>query len=133
MKKKGQTKSGLIKKRQEKEKTALLEKLEEWPLVSRACARAKVSRATFYRWINEDESFARKVEETKGRSRDMVNDIAESGIIKKLQESDMQAIKYWLANNHPAYGKKYVERHTRKRQRELDDLDRGPARIILNA
>lgn len=95
--------SRAIKDRQVKEKAALLEQLEKIPIVQIACAKAGVARTTYYRWLNEDKNFHRRVEESKQPGIDSINDLAESAIIKKVQEGDISAAKYWLSHNHPNY------------------------------
>lgn len=106
MKRKPPKKLSRVKARQSKEKTALLEHLEKRPIVEVACTRAGVSRATYYRWLKEDDDFADKAEYAKRKGRDIVNEMAESVIIRKIQEGDMGAAKYWLNNNHSNYDSK---------------------------
>lgn len=96
-------KPSLIEARQEKEKEALLEQLEKVPIVHIACAKAGVGRTTYYRWLREDKEFCHATDECRQKGIDAINDLAESVIIKKIQEGDVGAAKYWLNHNHPNY------------------------------
>lgn len=70
-----------------------------------ACHNAGVSRATYYRWVNEDPEFAENVDQAISEGIDLVSDKAESNIIKRINEGDMAASKYWLDNRRKAYKK----------------------------
>lgn len=99
-------KSPRIEKRQAKEKAALLEILEDTPVVSVACKKAGIGRQTFYRWLDEDKKFARDVERAQRRGVQKVNDMAESVLMNKIANQDEKTAKWWLEKRHPAYGPK---------------------------
>lgn len=88
-----------IKRQQEK----LLEALAESGNVSFACKRVGVSRDTYYRWRKEDEEFLVKVELAIASGKAFVNDLAHSQLIRNIQNGDMGAIKFQLANCHEDY------------------------------
>jgi transcriptional regulator of acetoin/glycerol metabolism len=48
-------KESVIQERQKHEKNALIEALKEMPIVQIACKKAGVGRATYYRWLQEDQ------------------------------------------------------------------------------
>jgi hypothetical protein len=88
-----------IKRQQEK----LLEALAESGNVSFACKKAGVSRDTYYRWRKEDDNFAHKVVLAIGSGKEFVNDLAHNQLIRNIQNGDMGAIKFQLANCHEDY------------------------------
>jgi len=99
-----------IEERQTEDKIKLLECLREMPIVQVACKKAGVSRATYYRWRNEDEEFARASENSFKEGVDFINDMSESQIIQLIKEKKLPAIALWLKHNNPRYGGKMIAR-----------------------
>lgn len=102
-----------VKERIRNEQSALLEKLKTVPVVTIACKLTNVSRATFYRWIKENEKFARTVDEAINESTGIVTDMAESNVIGHVKKGDINTSKYWLKYHHHVYGAKLRELKTR--------------------
>ncbi len=100
----------VVEERTEKDKLALLETLKEMPIIQVACKRAGISRATYYRWRNEDEEFARASEGSFKEGVEFINDMSESQIIQLIKEKKLPAIALWLKNNNPRYGAKSISR-----------------------
>lgn len=75
------------------------------PIISLACKKIGISRNTVYRWKDEDPEFAVKLEKVIKMGIKSVNDVCEWGLIKKAQEGDLRAIKYWLDNNKRNYAR----------------------------
>jgi hypothetical protein len=96
--------------RQMAEKTALLDILKEMPIIQVACKKAGVSRATYYRWRNEDQEFAQASTSALKEGVDFINDMSESQIIQLIKEKRLPAIALWLKHNNPRYGGKSVSR-----------------------
>lgn len=88
---------------QETTKKKLLEVLVEVPLVSFACKKVNIGRATYYRWLNDDAEFAKKVNEVIGQGVESINDMAESKLIHSIKKEEQWAIKFWLTNRSPHY------------------------------
>ena len=65
-------------------KAKLLEMLMETPLIEPACQKAGVSRSTYYRWRKEDSVFRKKADNVIGQGRLLVNDLAESKLMKLM-------------------------------------------------
>ena len=84
----------------QKQKEFLLEHLRTVPIVEMAIKRVGTSRATFYRWCNEDEDFKDSVEKAKVDGVEYMNDISESQLVSLIKEKKYQAIALWLKNNH---------------------------------
>ena len=117
MKKAPKKKPSVIDQRQEKVKALLLEHLQKMPVVQVACAKTGISRATYYRWLKRDKEFEWAVEDAKEQGVDMVNDMAESVVIKRIQENDIGASKYWLSHHSPTYDSK---------RKQIEKLDQYP-------
>lgn len=92
-----------ILRRQKKQKDELLEKLRKFPIVQIACEKSGVSRATFYRFRQDDEVFAKQVEEALGESISRMNEMAEANLLSLIQDKNMSAIAFWLKHRHKAY------------------------------
>lgn len=86
----------------------IIRQLQSAPIVQLACERAGVSRAAYYRWRTNDVIFARAADHVLEAGRFLINDMAESQLIRKVKNGDGSAIKYWLSHNHPNYSKKYI-------------------------
>lgn len=95
-----------IEERQENDKQALVEALKEMPIARVACKRAGVSRATYYRWRNEDKNFLQQCYEAICIGIDAINEMSDSQLISLIGEKSLQAIKWWQQHNHERYGAK---------------------------
>jgi hypothetical protein len=85
------------------EKSKLIQVLSETPLVSLACKKIGVSRATFYRWYKDDKGFRDSVIQILDIGRKNINDLAEQSLIKELAKGNMNAIRFWLQHNDRRY------------------------------
>src|ERR1051325_4658005 len=106
-----------IEKRKDKNKELLLEQLRRTPVIQIACEKTGISRATFYRWRQEDPVFS---SESDGALRDgasLVNDLAESQLLAAIRDGNMSGIQYWLRHHHPIYATK-VEVTTKLKHEE---------------
>lgn len=92
-----------ISKRQKMQRETLLTELRKNSVMTVACQKAGVPRPTVYRWMNSDPEFMDAVEEAVSEGRDVINDMAESVLIKKIREENLSAVKYWLSHNHERY------------------------------
>lgn len=90
-------------KKSDETKALFLEQLKKIPIVQIACEKLGVGRATFYRWKQEDDEFAKQVATAIFDGRLMVNDLAESQLIGAVKDRDMRAIMYWLKHHHTDY------------------------------
>lgn len=104
----------------EKNKKKILEILERTPVIQVACERAGIGRSTLYRWKNEDEEFAKKVDKAMGEGTELVNDMAVSQLISAIKDKNMGAIRFWLQNNDARYTNKLeVSANVRREEIEL--------------
>src|SRR3989344_3458213 len=95
-----------IEERQEKDKQAIVEALKEMPIARVACKRAGVSRATYYRWRNEDKKFLQECYGAISIGIEAINEMSDSQLIALIGEKSLQAIKWWQQHNHERYGAK---------------------------
>ena len=89
-----------------KDKNAIVEQLKINPIVQIACQKSGVSRATFYRWRNEDEEFKKATEMSIQDGVLLINDLAESQLLAAIKDQNMTAIIFWLKNHHSDYADK---------------------------
>ena len=92
-----------IPRHQKIQREILLDELRKNSIMTVACQKARVSRATAYRWINADPEFADAIDKASTEGRDTINDMAESVIIKKVREENLNAAKYYLSHNNERY------------------------------
>ncbi len=85
------------------DKKLLLEHLRKTPIVEVACKQTGVGRSTYYRWRKDDEDFADDCDEAIEQSTGIINDMAESQLIKAIKDSNMTGIIFWLKSRHPLY------------------------------
>ena len=93
--------------RQDADKNALLAVLKEMPIVQVACKKCGVSRATYYRWRQDDRMFLRQSNDALAQGIDFINDMSESQLITMIKEKRMPAIAMWLKHNNVRYGGKH--------------------------
>lgn len=86
-----------------KDKERILEHLRSVPIVEVACKKSGISRATYYRWRNDDAEFLQASEDALADGVEMVNDLTESQLLTLIKEKKMPAITLWLRHNHPRF------------------------------
>ena len=86
-------------------KKALIEALEKsLGVVTTACKIVGIDRTTFYRYIKEDEEFAKEVEQIESVTLDFV----ESQLHKQIKEGSTSATIFYLKTKGKVRG--YIER-----------------------
>lgn len=98
--KKEAKKLGLIEERIKAQKERILEEISVSYIVSIACQKIGISRATLYRWMIDDREFKREFTKRQLDGRGMINDLAESRLIGKIKNDEIKAITYWLSHMH---------------------------------
>jgi hypothetical protein len=89
--------------RSSKDKKKFLEELAETPIILVVCRRTKISKATIYRWRNDDKEFNKKVEEALRVGREGLCDMAESQLLKAASRGERWAVMFLLENNSSRY------------------------------
>jgi transposase-like protein len=92
--------------RKESDKQSLVETLKEMPIIQIACKKSGISRATYYRWRQEDKNFLRQSEDAMAQGFEFINDMSESQVVTLIKEKKLPAIALWLKHHHPRYGSK---------------------------
>lgn len=87
------------------EKDTIIELLKEYPIIKTTCQKANIARQTFYRWIEEDKIFEKKVKKALKEGTLLVNDTAEENLITMINEKNLSAMKYWLRHHHDDYSR----------------------------
>lgn len=95
-----------IEKRQEAQKTQLIEQIRRTPIIQVACEKTGIGRASYYRWRQDDADFAKACDEALSEGIELVSDLAESKLISAIKEQNQSAISFWLRHRHPAYAQK---------------------------
>lgn len=73
-------------------------------IVTVACKKAEIPRSTFYKWLNEDEDFAKEVKDIEN----IALDFAESQLHKQISENSTSATIFYLKTKGKKRG--YIER-----------------------
>lgn len=112
-------KSKTIVKRQQKDKEAVIENLKRMPIIEIACNKSGVSRATFYRWKEQDSAFSQAVDKAQVEGEALIRDVAVSKIIKGINDDNLTAAMYWLNHRDPRFSNKVEISTTTKPQEAL--------------
>lgn len=97
------TKPPSIRKRQDRDRVAIVEQLKQSPIVQIACGKVGISRATYYRWYEEDLVFANQCDEAIYAGRRLINDLAESQLVTLIKSGNLAAAIFWLKQHHADY------------------------------
>ena len=88
---------------QKKIKRAIIEVLQEVPIITHAVKKVGISRMTLHRWIKKDAVFERNLNAAIMEGHKNMIDMSESALMKKIKEGHFGAIKFHLENNHRNY------------------------------
>ena len=93
------------------DKEALLAQLAKYPIVETACARVGVGRSTYYDWRQRDRKFRELADKALSGGKSLINDMAESMLIKNIQDGSNTSIIFWLKNHHGDYSDRVYHEH----------------------
>lgn len=93
-----------IRKRAAKQKAFLDALYSTLGVVSQACRASQISRGTYYKWMEEDEEFARKVEDLG----EVALDFVESNLFKQIKKGVPGSTIFYLKTKGKKRG--YVEK-----------------------
>lgn len=108
-----------LAKKTAEQKLAILEQLAKCCIVQLACERVGVGRSTYYSWLSEDKEFKELAEKATNAGRLYLNDIAFSGLLKRIQENNITMLIFWLKNNHPWFAEKIRHEHSHSHEHTL--------------
>jgi predicted transcriptional regulator len=101
-------------------KETLLKALEKsLGVVTVACKKAEIPRSTFYKWLNDDEKFAKDVTDIEN----IALDFAESQLHKQIADNSTPATIFYLKTKGKKRG--YVERQ------EITGADGTPSNVKI--
>jgi len=109
-----QKRRGIIKEK-------ILELIKTIPIDSHICKQINISRSTLYRWLENDTEFRREFKDAKLMGVASVNDIAESKLIKLIQENNVTALIFWLKYHRYNYVLNERTRELVKQKHELTE------------
>lgn len=89
-------------------KDELVEELRKTLDIAAACKKVGISTPTFYYWMREDRDFFESAGLALRLVRENHNVRAEELLLKKIDEGNFQAAKYWLEHNDTRYKKQGV-------------------------
>lgn len=95
-----------VKQRRSKDREKLLECLKRMPVIQVACEKTGISRATYYRWRNEDKEFRKTADAAIDEGEALITDMSESQLISMIRDRNFPAVQLWLKHHHPKYGNK---------------------------
>lgn len=95
-----------IQDRTQQNRQLIIEQLKKTPIVQVCCEKIGVSRSTYYRWREEDKSFAKLADQALADGVSLMNDVAESQLLSAIRDKNISAIFYWLNHRHSAYSNK---------------------------
>ena len=102
-------------------KEALLKALEKsLGVVTTAWKQTDISRATYYRWLEEDEDFASKAKSIQ----DIALDFVESKLHEQIKDNNTPATIFYLKTK--GKGRGYIERS------EVDHTTKGEAINVIS-
>ena len=102
--------SGTIKKRQEAQRKEFVEELRKTPIIQYVCQKVGISRSTYYRWLKINRYFAKESGEAHKEGTGLMNDVAQSQLVKLIKSGNLTAIIFWLKSRDPLFTDK---RHIR--------------------
>ena len=89
------------------------------PIIEIACNKSGVSRATYYRWKEQDLAFSQAVDKAQEEGEALIRDVAVSKIIKGINDDNLTAAMYWLNHRDPRFSNKVEISTTTKPQEAL--------------
>ena len=118
-------------KKTERNKGRMLRALEETPFVEQACRKVGISRATFYRWCEQDRKFYYRSEAARIKGREKLNDYAESKLLENIKIGHQGAIQFWLINNSKVYQMSRATNIRRMEQIKQEEFERNKELLEL--
>jgi len=85
-----------------------LEELRKHGNVQLACNVSGISRNSVYEWRRDDPEFRQAWDEAVSEGTDVMNDVAQSKLMAKIQEGYFPAITYQLGRCDPRYMQKII-------------------------
>jgi hypothetical protein len=94
--------------------------------ISQSCKRIKISRQTYYNWMEKDEEFKKQLDGVE--PEEVFIDFAENALVKRIQEGDTTAIIFTLKTKGKKRG--YIERQEIEHKGEIDTGSKEVAKAL---
>jgi hypothetical protein len=94
-----------VAERRSADKTKLLDQFRKMPIVQIAAERAAVSRATYYRWLEEDAEFRDEAMAAIAEGESFISDKSEGQLLALIGEKHFGAIKTYLEHHNDTYSR----------------------------
>ena len=127
----GKSKNSKTNKKNATLKDKLLEHLAKYPIIQIACERTGIGRATFYRWCKEDINFSELATKALNEGKTFISDLAESKLVRNIQDGNNTSIIFWLKNHKNEYSDKITHRYESLEPPEISKKDRERIRFAL--
>ena len=118
MKNRHATCKATVEARKAQDQSLLLEQFRKLPVVSVACEKTGIGRASYYRWRQEDPEFLKASDEALAQGTLLVSDMAESQLLTAIRDGNLGAVMYWLKHRNPQYNSKLEVTAKIKREEE---------------
>lgn len=82
-----------------------LREIRKTPIIQVACDKVGISRQTYYRWREQDFDFKVRADKALDEGEELVNDVAESTVLRGIQNQDKYWTTFWLDRRHPKFRK----------------------------
>jgi len=89
--------------KKDRTKTLFIEQIRRMPIIQAVCEKLNVARSTVYRWREDDEEFAKELEEALVEGETLINEMTESRLISLIRDKNWQAISFWLRKRSPKF------------------------------
>lgn len=116
-----------IAKRIAQQKTDVLVALEKIPVVQIACQRAGVSKATYYRWRQNDLEFMELADIARQEGMTTICELAKSKLIEQINDGNLTAAIFWLKSRDPEFTER---KHIVNELKDAKHLAKNEAEII---
>lgn len=113
----------IAQERIDKQKDLFLEQLRKTPIIQVVCEKVGVGRTSLYRWRKEDPVFDGAIKDAIEIGTHLVNDVAESKLIKLVQDGEFSSIRFWLQTHHKTYSNR-VQISIDKPKEELSEQEK---------
>ena len=104
----------------------LIEILKTIPSIQLACQKIGIGRATYYRWLQDDETFKADCSDALAEGVFNMNAKAEADVFVKIANGDWRAVTYWLRHRHDEYKPSYLVVKSNK----TDETKRPPCLVF---
>jgi hypothetical protein len=129
----------------EETKKQLLKEIQRFGIITVACAKTSIDKATYYRWRKDDPIFRKRADIAVRIGRSNTDDLAEYALVGNVKKGMQRSIEYYPSHRSARYRPKKTQDYNfsyRKvpieippaRSRTLEDLlDEGEAKYVERA